>query len=198
MSSLIVVVSLSLAAPVVSLMAGPNQVINFLIFLLGINVFGRLITYPAYATLDLAQRLKEKRRFFIPEILANVFLSIILINTNLGLSGVIAATIISSLAFNWWYLPKVLCEKVLHIPVKKMYFDMLKVGLLTLFLGLIANYVIQPLFTNATLFDILSFGVIIGVLTMITLVIVFYFMFAEFRVLLRNRIKKMSEIGKRI
>jgi hypothetical protein len=197
-ASLIVVIGLSLSAPVVQLMAGENQILNVLIFLIGINVFGRLVTFPSYATLDLAQRLTEKRKYFIPEITLNVVLSVILVNSGLGLAGVIAATIISSLAFNWWYIPKVLAEKVLHIPVRKIYMDMAKVGSVTLAISIIATQVIRPMYSNTTLFDILSFGVIIGIVTFAILVIVFYFMFKEFRVLLKGQIKRISEFGKRL
>lgn len=201
-SSLITIVAYSIATPYVNfaLSSQSQQANQLLLTAFAINMFYRMLNFPAYIGLDLAQRFQEKKRFFIPEIIMNVILSIILINDlfKLGIAGVIIATLISSASFNWWYLPKIFNHLVLQQSSRKHFTQIAKVTIIVLVFTVFITTSFRPLFTMTTIFDIIAYGFFIFVLALLYLTIVFYALFSEFKVILRDQIKKLFKILRRI
>ena len=141
-----------------------------------------IVRRPQYILKDIFALYKELQLVSIVEAVLNLGLSLFLVK-RYGISGVLIATVISTLLTNFWYFPYYLYKKVFD---KSPWLDLCKYLVVTLFTvaGIAISYMLLPTMSPNGYVSWFIYSCIYSLGVLVILIFVFAITFKSFRRLL--------------
>ncbi len=169
------------------LWVGPDKLIDTMSFYCLLIIFYHNVARrPLLVLKDVYALYKETQGVFVAEAIANFVLSI-LAASQFGITGILVATVVSTLLTNYYFFPKSMYKQVFNMSCNS---HVLKY---TLFLGLtgllcfISHYFIS--FMNVTgYFEWFLHSVVYCVILLVVLFVIFYLFYGSFRDLTKQGI----------
>lgn len=175
-ASLFTSLFLILINPFINLWMGEKYYMSRVgIYLIAAIMFFNIARRTILMTKDNLGLFKETKNVILLEAILNLLFSIILINF-IGLSGVLLATVLSTMITSFWYIPYFIYKNYFKRNFFTYYFEYL--------ISLVVCYIISFFFKMPVVdnyFIWLVWAIIYGIIVLILLFIVYYLLFSSFR-----------------